>query len=55
MGKVKQIYTEVTDLIRECLYRDLRKFEIREVVKDKYPGFPPSEFELCFTEAFTSL
>jgi hypothetical protein len=55
MGKVKQLLMEVTDLIRECLYRDLRKFEIREIVKDKYPDFPPSEFESCFTEAFTSL
>lgn len=55
MGKVKQLSMEVTDLIRKCLYRDLEKFEIRDIVKEKYPNFPPDWFESCFTEAFTSL
>jgi len=55
MGKIKQLYFEVTENIRECLYNDLKKQEIREIIKDKYPDFSRSAFENCYTEAFTSL
>lgn len=55
MGKIKQLYFEVTENIRECLYNDLKKHEIREIIKDKYPDLPKAAFEQCYSEAFTTL
>jgi hypothetical protein len=55
MGKIKQLYFEVTESIRKCLYNDLTKYEIREIIKDMYPDLPRDFFEECYTEAFTSL
>jgi hypothetical protein len=55
MGKIKQLYIEVTENIKECLYNDLKKHEIREIIKDKYPDLPKTVFEQCYTEAFTTL
>ena len=45
----------IKDKMKEMLYDDLSKSEIREVIKEAHPGFPEHLFEECFTEAFTTL
>jgi hypothetical protein len=41
--------------MKEMLYDDLSKSDIREAIKEAHPGFPEHLFEECFTEAFTTL
>lgn len=49
------IAVAIKDKMKEMLYDDIEKAEIREVIKEAYPDFPDFLFEECFTEAFTSL
>ena len=49
------IFEAVTEQIREHLYNDLEKSDIKTLVKDAYPHFNDEVFETCFTEAFTTL
>jgi len=45
----------IKDKMKEMLYDDLTKSDIREAIKEAHPGFPEHLFEECFTEAFTTL
>jgi hypothetical protein len=49
------IATAIQDKIRELLYEDLSKSDIREKIKAAHPNFPDHLFEWCFTEAFCTL
>ena len=48
-------HTVIQDKIREMLYEDLSKSDIREKIKEAHPNFPDHLFERCFTEAFCTL
>jgi hypothetical protein len=41
--------------IRNLLYEDMPKSEIREVIQSKLPSLSKQEFDLVFTEAFVTL
>jgi hypothetical protein len=45
----------IKEKMKEMLYDDLSKSDIREAIKEAHPGFPDHLFEECFTEAFTTL
>ena len=49
------IAQSVTEQIREHLYNDLEKSDIKTLISDAYPHFNDEVFEMCFTEAFTTL
>jgi hypothetical protein len=49
------IAVAIQDKIREMLYEDLSKSDIREKIKAAHPNFPANLFEHCFTEAFCTL
>ena len=49
------VYTAIQEKIREMLYEDLGKSDIREKIKGAHPNFPEHLFEHCFAEAFCSL
>ena len=41
--------------IRNLLYEDMPKSEIREIIQSKLPNLSKQEFDLVFTEAFVTL
>jgi hypothetical protein len=41
--------------IRNLLYEDMPKSEIREIIQGWLPGLSKQEFDLVFTEAFVTL
>ena len=41
--------------IRNLLYEDMSKSEIREIIQGWLPGLNKQEFDLAFTEAFVTL
>jgi hypothetical protein len=41
--------------IRNLLYEDMPKSEIREIIQSKLPNLTKQEFDLVFTEAFVTL
>lgn len=57
VGNLEQnpIAIAIKEKMKEMMYDDIEKAEIREVIKEAYPGFPEHLFEECYTEAFTSL
>jgi hypothetical protein len=48
-------HSEVVATIRHYLYDDFRKSDIKEIVRNSFPGIEDSEFESYFSEAFTSM
>jgi hypothetical protein len=48
-------HSEVVATIRHYLYDDFRKSDIKEIVRNSFPNIQDSEFESCFSEAFTSM
>lgn len=57
VGKLESnpIDQAVKERIKELLYDDLEKSDIREVIKEAYPHFPDFLFDECFSEAFCAL
>jgi hypothetical protein len=49
------IYLAIQDKIRDLLYEDLSKSDIRETIKTAHPNFPDHLFEQCFADAFCTL
>jgi hypothetical protein len=45
----------ITEKIREMLYEDISKSDIREAIKTSHPNFPSAIFEECFSEAFATV
>jgi hypothetical protein len=41
--------------IRNLLYEDMPKSEIREIIQGWLPGLNKQEFDVAFTEAFVTL
>jgi hypothetical protein len=48
-------HSEIVSTIRHYLYDDVRKSDIKEIVRSSFPNIEESEFESCFSEAFTSM
>lgn len=49
------IYLAIQEQIREMMYNDNSKVDIKEVIFSKFPNLPESAFELCYSEAFCTL
>jgi hypothetical protein len=49
------IYIAIQEHIKEMMYNDNSKQEIKEVIFSKFPDLPASAFESCYSEAFCSL
>jgi cytochrome c-type biogenesis protein CcmH/NrfF len=46
---------QITKQIREDLFEDMSKRDIKDRIMEAYPDFPQTMFEICYTEAFTTL
>ena len=57
VGKLETnpIAEAVQEKIKELLYDDLEKSDIKDLIKEAYPHFPDTLFEECFANAFCSL
>jgi transposase len=54
-SKINPVHQAVQEKVKELLYEDLSKSEIRELIQSAHPNFPAHLFEEVFTEAFCSL
>ena len=49
------IAQEIVKKIKHELFEDMSKQDIKEKIKDAFPNFPDHMFEICYSEAFTTL
>lgn len=49
------IAVEITKKVKELLFEDMPKQDIKEMIKSAHPNFSDTMFEACFSEAFTTL
>lgn len=49
------IAVAITEKVRELLFEDMSKADIKEKIKSAHPNFSETMFEACFSETFTTL
>ena len=49
------IAQEIVKKIKHELFEDMSKQDIKEKIKDAFPNFPDHMFEVCYSEAYTTL
>jgi len=49
------VYLAIQDEIRNLLYEDLRKSDIKEIIDTRFPDLNPEVFEAQFSNAFCTL
>ena len=49
------IAQEIVKKIKHELFEDMPKQDIKEKINDAFPNFPEHMFEVCYSEAYTTL
>ena len=49
------IAQEIVRKIKHELFEDMSKQDIKEKIKAAFPNFPDHMFEVCYSEAYTTL
>lgn len=49
------IAVEITKKVKELLFEDMPKSDIKEMIQAAHPAFTEEMFESCYSEAFTTL